>query len=500
MMSTAVREMHAFEAAAKAGREPYKVRDLSLAEFGRKEIRLAEQEMPGLMALRARYRGQRPLAGAKIMGSLHMTIQTAVLIETLAELGADVRWVSCNIFSTQDHAAAAVVVGRPETGGTRENPRGTPVFAWKGETLDEYWWCTSEALMWPDGTGPTQIVDDGGDATLLVHKGVEFENVRNVPTFDPDSEPEEWGVILELLRKELAENPTRWTKVAADLRGVSEETTTGVHRLYDMMKNGTLLFAAINVNDSVTKSKFDNIYGCRHSLIDGLNRATDVMLGGKVAVVCGYGEVGKGCAQSLRGQGARVIVTEIDPICALQAAMEGYEVNTIDEVVDTADIFITATGNLNIITADHMARMKDKAIVGNIGHFDNEIDMAGLKKVKGIERINIKPQYDEWRFPDGHSVMVLAEGRLLNLGCATGHPSFVMSASFTNQVIAQLELHQHSDRYEKKVYILPKHLDEEVARLHLDHLGVKLTRLRPEQAHYIGVPADGPYKPEHYRY
>jgi adenosylhomocysteinase len=499
-MSTAVRERHAFEAAVKAGRLPYKVKDLSLSDFGRKEMRLAEQEMPGLMALRARYKRKQPLAGARVMGSLHMTIQTAVLIETLADLGADVRWVSCNIFSTQDHAAAAVVVGRPETGGTVENPKGIPVFAWKGETLEEYWWCTSEALMWPDGSGPTQIVDDGGDATLLVHKGVEFERAGKVPVFNPDKEPEEWGVILGLLRKELAENPSRWTKVAAAVRGVSEETTTGVHRLYQMMENGTLLFPAINVNDSVTKSKFDNIYGCRHSLVDGLNRATDVMLGGKVAVVCGYGEVGKGCAQALRGQGCRVIVTEIDPICALQAAMEGYEVSTIDNVVDRADIFITATGNLNIITAEQMARMKDKAIVGNIGHFDNEIDMAGLKKVKGIERINIKPQYDEYRFPDGHSVMVLAEGRLLNLGCATGHPSFVMSASFTNQVIAQLELHQHNEKYQKKVYILPKHLDEEVARLHLDHLGVKLTKLTKEQADYIGVPVQGPYKPEHYRY
>ncbi len=499
-MSTALREMHAFEAAIKAGRQPYKVKDLSLAEFGRKEIRLAEQEMPGLMALRARYKGKQPLAGARIMGSLHMTIQTAVLAETLADLGADVRWVSCNIFSTQDHAAAATVVGGPETGGTAQNPKGIPVFAWKGETLEEYWWCTSEALMWPDGSGPTQIVDDGGDATLLVHKGVEFEKTKVVPAFKPESEPEEWGVILDLLRKELAENPSRWTKVAADLRGVSEETTTGVHRLYQMMEAGTLLFPAINVNDSVTKSKFDNIYGCRHSVIDGLNRATDVMLGGKVAVVFGFGEVGKGCAQALRGQGARVIVTEIDPICALQAAMEGYQVDTLDNVVSTADIFITATGNLNIITADHMAKMKDKAIVGNIGHFDNEIDMAGLKKVKGLEVINIKPQYDEYRFPDGHSVMVLAEGRLMNLGCATGHPSFVMSASFSNQVIAQLELHQHNDKYEKKVYILPKHLDEEVARLHLDHLGVKLTTLRKEQAEYLGVKVEGPYKPEHYRY
>jgi adenosylhomocysteinase len=494
-----VLEMHPFEAATKAGRVPYKVKDLALAELGRKEIRLAEHEMPGLMALRERYGKQKPLAGAKVMGSLHMTVQTAVLIETLNELGADVRWVSCNIFSTQDPAAAAVVVGRPETGGTPGNPKGTPVFAWKGETLEEYWWCTSEALMWPDGSGPSQIVDDGGDATLLVHKGVEFEKAGKVPAFDADREPEEWGVILDLLRKELKENPNRWTKVAAGIRGVSEETTTGVHRLYEMMKAGTLLFPAKNVNDSVTKSKFDNIYGCRHSLIDGLNRATDVMMGGKVAVVAGYGEVGKGCAQALRGQGCRVIIAEIDPICALQAAMEGYEVKPIDDVVATADIFVTATGNLNVITVDHMARMKHNAIVGNIGHFDNEVDMAGLKK-RNVERINIKPQYDEFRFPDGHSVLILAEGRLLNLGCATGHPSFVMSASFTNQVIAQLELHQHNDKYEKKVYILPKHLDEEVARLHLDHLGVKLTKLTPEQAQYIGVPVEGPYKAEHYRY
>jgi len=498
-MTTAVQDVHPFEAATKAGRVPYKVKDLALAELGRKEIRLAEHEMPGLMALRTRYAAQKPLAGAKVMGSLHMTVQTAVLIETLTELGADVRWVSCNIFSTQDHAAAAVVVGRPETGGTPENPKGTPVFAWKGETLDEYWWCTSEALMWPDGSGPSQIVDDGGDATLLVHKGVEFEKAGKVPAFDADREPEEWGVILELLRKELQQNTSRWTRVAAGIRGVSEETTTGVHRLYEMMKAGTLLFPAINVNDSVTKSKFDNIYGCRHSLIDGLNRATDVMMGGKVAVVAGYGEVGKGCAQALRGQGCRVIVAEIDPICALQAAMEGYEVKPIEDVVETADIFVTATGNVNVVTVDHMARMKHNAIVGNIGHFDNEVDMAGLKK-RNIERINIKPQYDEFRFPDGHSVLILAEGRLLNLGCATGHPSFVMSASFTNQVIAQLELHQHNAKYEKKVYILPKHLDEEVARLHLAHLGVKLTKLTPEQASYIGVPAEGPYKPEHYRY
>jgi adenosylhomocysteinase len=498
-MTTAVQELHPFEAATKAGRVPYKVKDLKLAELGRKEIRLAEHEMPGLMALRARYSAQKPLAGAKVMGSLHMTVQTAVLIETLAELGADVRWVSCNIFSTQDHAAAAVVVGRPETGGTPENPKGTPVFAWKGETLEEYWWCTSEALTWPDGAGPSQIVDDGGDATLLVHKGVEFEKAGKVPAFDADREPEEWGVILDLLRKELKDNPGRWTRMAAGIGGVSEETTTGVHRLYEMMKAGTLLFPAINDNDSVTKSKFDNIYGCRHSLIDGLNRATDVMMGGKAAVVAGYGEVGKGCAQALRGQGCRVIIAEIDPICALQAAMEGYEVKPIEDVVSTADIFVTATGNLNVITVDHMARMKHNAIVGNIGHFDNEVDMAGLKK-RNIERINIKPQYDEFRFPDGHSVLILAEGRLLNLGCATGHPSFVMSASFTNQVIAQLELHQNNANYEKKVYILPKHLDEEVARLHLDHLGVKLTTLTPEQAQYIGVPVQGPYKPEHYRY
>ncbi|MBI3770408.1 MAG: adenosylhomocysteinase [Deltaproteobacteria bacterium] len=482
------------------GRVSFKVADLSLAEFGRKEIRLAEQEMPGLMALRRRYAGKRPLAGAKVMGSLHMTIQTAVLIETLVDLGADVRWVSCNIFSTQDHAAAAVVVGRPESGGTAANPKGTPVFAWKGESLEEYWWCTGEALMWPDGTGPNLIVDDGGDATLLVHKGVEFEKAGKVPAFDAASDPEEWGVILDLLRSEQKRDAKRWTRVAADLRGVSEETTTGVHRLYQMMEAGTLLFPAINVNDSVTKSKFDNIYGCRHSVVDGICRASDVMLGGKVAVVCGFGEVGKGCAQALRGQGCRVIITEIDPICALQAAMEGYEVKPLTDVVERADLFVTATGNLDIITVEHMKRMKDKAIVGNIGHFDNEIDMAGLKKVPGIERINIKPQYDEWRFPDGHSVMILAEGRLLNLGCATGHPSFVMSASFSNQVIAQLELHTNNAKYEKKVHMLPKHLDEEVARLHLDHLGVKLTTLTKEQADYIGVPPGGPYKSDHYRY
>src|SRR5213593_2234475 len=486
-MTTATEKMHAFAAAKAAGREPYKVKDLSLAEFGRKEIRLAEQEMPGLMALRKQHAAEKPLAGARVMGSLHMTVQTAVLIETLTELGADVRWVSCNIFSTQDHAAAAVVVGRPETGGTVAAPRGTPVFAWKGETLEEYWWCTTEALVWPDGSGPTLIVDDGGDATLFVHKASEFERAGAVPSFDPEKEPEEWGVILQAISKELKAHPGRWTATASRIRGVSEETTTGVHRLYQMMEAGTLLFPAINVNDSVTKSKFDNIYGCRHSLPDGLARATDVMLGGKVAAVMGYGEVGKGCAQALRGQGCRVIVTEIDPICALQAAMEGFQVTTLDEVVETADIFITATGNYNIITIDDMKRMKDKAIVGNIGHFDNEIDMAGLKRFTGIERINIKPQYDEWRFPDGHSILVLAEGRLLNLGCATGHPSFVMSASFTNQVLAQLDLHKHADTYEKKVFMLPKKLDEEVARLHLDKLGVKLTKLTKDQADYIGV-------------
>ncbi|MBM3819496.1 MAG: adenosylhomocysteinase [Acidimicrobiia bacterium] len=491
---------HAFEAAKKAGRTPFKVADLQLAEWGRKEMRLAEHEMPGLMALRARYGAKKPLAGARIMGSLHMTIQTAVLIETLTELGADVRWVSCNIFSTQDHAAAAVVVGRPETGGTVSAPKGTPVFAWKGETLEEYWWCTVEALVWPDGGGPSLIVDDGGDATLFVHKAAEFEKAGKVPAFNPDKDPEEWGVILDAVSKELKANPGRWTKLAAGIRGVSEETTTGVHRLYQMQEAGTLLFPGINVNDSVTKSKFDNIYGCRHSLPDGLARATDVMLGGKVAVVMGYGEVGKGCAQALRGQGCRVIVTEIDPICALQAAMEGFEVKTLEDVLDQADIFITATGNFNIITTGHMSRMKDKAIVGNIGHFDNEIDMAGLKKVKGIEKINIKPQYDEWRFPDGHSVLILAEGRLLNLGCATGHPSFVMSASFTNQVLAQLELNANAEKYGKTVTMLPKALDEEVARLHLDHLGVKLTELSKEQADYIGVPVEGPYKPNHYRY
>ena len=478
-------------------RPAFRVADLSLAEFGRKELRLAEQEMPGLMALRVRYQGKRPLAGAKIMGSLHMTIQTAVLIETLVDLGADVRWVSCNIFSTQDHAAAAVVVG---PNGSADAPAGIPVYAWKGESLEEYWDCTEAALMWPDGTGPDLIVDDGGDATLLVHKAAEFEKADKVPAFNPETDSEEYGVILGLLSRTLAAHPGRWTKIAEGLRGVSEETTTGVHRLYQMAEKGELLFPAINVNDSVTKSKFDNVYGCRHSLPDGLMRASDVMLGGKVAVICGYGEVGKGSAQSLRGQGCRVIVTEIDPICALQAAMEGYEVNTLENVVGQADIFVTTTGNFNIITADHMARMKDKAIVGNIGHFDNEIDMAGLKKIKGIKNVNIKPQYDEWVFPDGHSVMILAEGRLLNLGCATGHPSFVMSASFTNQVLAQIELHENAGKYENNVYMLPKTLDEEVARLHLDQLGVQLTELTKAQAEYLGIPVEGPYKSDHYRY
>ncbi|MBW2315554.1 MAG: adenosylhomocysteinase [Deltaproteobacteria bacterium] len=479
------------------GRLPFKVADLSEHELGRKEIRLAEHEMPGLMALRERFRESKPLADLKIMGSLHMTVQTAVLAETLVELGADVRWVSCNIFSTQDSAAAATVVG-PD--GTPEDPRGIPVFAWKGETLEEYWWCTEEALIWPDGSGPDQIVDDGGDATMLIHKGLEYEAAGKVPDFDPKEDSEEWGVILEVLRRSLASDGKRWTTVAASIKGVSEETTTGVHRLYQMAKEGSLLFPAINVNDSVTKSKFDNLYGCRHSLPDGLMRATDVMLGGKVAVVAGFGEVGKGCAMALRGQGCRVIVTEIDPICALQAAMEGYEVSTLDDVVETADIFVTTTGNFNIISAEDMTRMKDKAIVGNIGHFDNEIDMAGLKAVPGIQHINIKPQYDEWVFPNGRSILILAEGRLLNLGCATGHPSFVMSASFTNQVLAQIELHQNPDAYEKQVYVLPKKLDEEVARLHLDQLGVKLTELSPKQAEYIGVPVEGPYKPDHYRY
>ncbi|MFC5752980.1 adenosylhomocysteinase [Actinomadura rugatobispora] len=474
----------------------YKVADLSLADFGRREIRLAEHEMPGLMAVRAEYAEAKPLRGAKIMGSLHMTIQTAVLIETLVELGADVRWVSCNIFSTQDHAAAAVVVGKD---GTADALKGVPVFAWKGETLEEYWWCTDQALQWPDGTGPNMILDDGGDATLLVHKGAEYEKAGAVPTATAE-DPEEWGIILDTLRRTIAEKDGRWTAAAAEIKGVTEETTTGVHRLYEMAKAGTLAFPAINVNDSVTKSKFDNKYGCRHSVIDGLNRATDVLIGGKVALVAGYGDVGKGVAEALKGQGARVIVTEIDPICALQAAMDGFQVSTLDDVVDTVDIFVTTTGNFNIIRADHMERMKHQAIVSNIGHFDNEIDMAGLAKIAGIEKIEIKPQVHEWRFPDGHSIIVLAEGRLMNLGCATGHPSFVMSNSFTNQVIAQIELFTKTEEYPVGVYVLPKHLDEKVARLHLDALGVKLTELTKEQAAYIGVHVEGPYKPDHYRY
>jgi len=484
----------------------YKVADINLADWGRKELDLAETEMPGLMSLRAEFAGKFPLKGARIMGSLHMTIQTGVLIETLTELGADVRWVSCNIFSTQDHAAAAIVVGK---NGTVANPQGVPVYAWKGESLEEYWWCTDMALAWPDGGYPNLILDDGGDATMLVVRGAEFETAGVVPAFNADSDSEEWGVFLELCRKIQATDKTRWTNARASIKGVSEETTTGVHRLYEMSRAGKLPFPAINVNDSVTKSKFDNLYGCRHSLIDGLNRATDVMMSGKVAVVCGYGDVGKGCAQSLRGQGARVIVTEIDPICALQASMEGYEVKPLEDVVGSADIFVTTTGNFGIITATHMSKMKHRAIVGNIGHFDNEIDIAGLKKISGITKRNIKPQYDEWIFADGHSVLMLAEGRLLNLGCATGHPSFVMSASFTNQTIAQIDLWlnaqgkptQSGVAYENgKVYVLPKKLDEKVARLHLDKLGVKLTVLSKEQADYIGVPVEGPYKADHYRY
>ncbi len=473
----------------------YKVADLSLAEFGRKEIELAENEMPGLMSVRSEFASSQPLSGARVSGSLHMTVQTAVLIETLVALGAEVRWASCNIFSTQDHAAAAAVVGP----GSVEAPAGVPVFAWKGETLEEYWWCTEQMLRWPDGGGPNMILDDGGDATLLVHKGVEFEKAGSVP--DPASaDSEELAVVLSVLTRSLAEDASRWTSLANGIRGVTEETTTGVHRLYQMFERGELLFPPINDNDSVTKSKFDNKYGCRHSLIDGINRATDVLIGGKVAVVCGYGDVGKGCAESLHGQGARVIVTEIDPICALQAAMDGYQVATVEDVVSSADIFVSATGNRSVLTAEHMAAMKHQAIVGNIGHFDNEIDMAGLAKIPGIKRVNIKPQVDKWVFPDGHAVIVLSEGRLLNLGNATGHPSFVMSNSFTNQTIAQIELFTKTAEYPVGVHVLPKHLDEKVARLHLDALGVHLTTLSPEQAEYIGVPLEGPYKPDSYRY
>jgi adenosylhomocysteinase len=479
-----------------AAKTDFKVADLELGSFGRKEIQLAEHEMPGLMATRREYAERQPLKGARITGSLHMTIQTAVLIETLVALGAEVRWASCNIFSTQDHAAAATVIG---PAGTAEDPQGTSVFAWKGETLEEYWWCTEQALSWPDGAGPNMILDDGGDATLLVHKGTEFERSGAVP--DPASaDSDEFRIVLDLLQRSLEEDPQRWTNIAAAIKGVTEETTTGVHRLYQFAEQGRLLFPAINVNDSVTKSKFDNKYGCRHSLIDGINRATDVLIGGKMAVVCGYGDVGKGCAESLRGQGARVVITEIDPICALQAAMDGYQVATLEDVLGSADIFITSTGNRDVITAGDMARMKHQAIVGNIGHFDNEIDMAGLAKTEGVERINIKPQVDEWVFPDEHAIIVLSEGRLLNLGNATGHPSFVMSNSFTNQVIAQIELFGHTDIYEKRVYTLPKHLDEKVARLHLDALGATLTELTPHQAAYLGIPVEGPYKPDHYRY
>ena len=474
----------------------YKVADLSLAEFGRNEIRLAEHEMPGLMAMRAQYGESKPLTGARITGSLHMTVQTAVLIETLTALGAQVRWASCNIFSTQDHAAAAVVVG---PNGTVDAPSGVPVYAWKGETLEEYWWCTEQILMWPDGGGPNMILDDGGDATLLVHKGREFELAGVVPTPDA-TDSEEYAVILGCLARSLKEDGGRWTNIAAGIKGVTEETTTGVHRLYEMHKAGALLFTAINVNDSVTKSKFDNKYGCRHSLVDGINRATDVLVGGKVAVVCGYGDVGKGSAESLRGQGARVVITEIDPICALQAAMDGYEVARLEDVIGRADIIITATGCYDVVTVEHMQGMKHQAILGNIGHFDNEIDMAGLAALAGVKRTTIKPQVDEWVFPDGHSIIVLSEGRLLNLGNATGHPSFVMSNSFTNQVLAQIELFTKLDEYPLGVHVLPKHLDEMVARLHLDALGVRLTELSKKQAEYLGVDVAGPYKSDHYRY
>ncbi|MHA6792916.1 adenosylhomocysteinase [Pseudonocardia bannensis] len=481
----------------------FAVADLGLAEFGRKEIRLAEHEMPGLMALRREYAEARPLHGARIAGSLHMTVQTAVLIETLVSLGADVRWVSCNIFSTQDHAAAAIVVG-PH--GAPEEPKGVPVFAWKGETLPEYWWATEQLFNFRDAdgeiVGPNMILDDGGDATLLVHKGVEFETTGVVPTVDDDdlTVAEEYRIILDTLRRSLAADPQRWTRVSADIRGVTEETTTGVHRLYHLAEQGQLLFPAINVNDSVTKSKFDNKYGIRHSLIDGINRATDVLIGGKVAVVAGYGDVGKGSAEALSGQGARVIVAEVDPICALQALLEGFQVARLDDVIGQADLVITTTGNKDIVTVEHMAKMKHQAILGNVGHFDNEIDMAGLARYPGIRRINIKPQVDEWVFPDGHSIIVLSEGRLMNLGNATGHPSFVMSNSFSNQVIAQIELFTKHEEYSKDVYRLPKILDEKVARIHVQALGGELTKLTKDQAEYIGVDVEGPFKPEHYRY
>jgi adenosylhomocysteinase len=479
----------------------HKVRDLALAEAGRHQIRLAEHEMPGLMSLRAEFGDTKPLTGARIAGSLHMTVQTAVLIETLTTLGAEVRWASCNIYSTQDEAAAAVVVG---PNGTPEDPQGVPVFAWKGETLEEYWDCTEQILTWPGGALANMILDDGGDATMLVHKGKEWEAAGQVPP-TTEEDTEEFGVFKALVRRTLTQDPQKWTKVAAEIKGVTEETTTGVHRLYQLAEAGELLFPAINVNDSVTKSKFDNKYGCRHSLIDGLNRATDVLIGGKVAVVAGYGDVGKGCAESLRGQGARVIVTEIDPICALQAAMDGYQVAKLDSVVDKADIIVTSTGCFNVVTAEQMQQMKNKAILANIGHFDNEIDMAGLAKVPGISKQEIKPQVHEWTFDDGNSIIVLSEGRLMNLGNATGHPSFVMSNSFSNQTIAQIELFGKTDEYfdeegAPKVETLPKHLDEKVAQLHLDALGVELTELTKEQAEYLGVDVAGPYKPEHYRY
>jgi adenosylhomocysteinase len=474
--------------------QDFKVADLSLASYGRQEITLAEHEMPGLMSIRREFAAAQPLKGARIIGSLHMTIQTAVLIETLTALGAEVRWCSCNIFSTQDHAAAAIAVGAD---GTPDDPKGVPVFAWKGETLAEYWWCTEQVVNWPDGVTANMILDDGGDATMLIHKGTEYEKAGAVP--DPaQAESEEFQVFLTLLQRSLGEDPQRYTRIGQSIKGVTEETTTGVHRLYELAKSGELLFPAINVNDSVTKSKFDNLYGCRHSLVDGIFRATDVMLAGKHAVVCGYGDVGKGSAASLRAQGARVTVTEIDPICALQACMEGYDVKTLEDVIETGDVFITTTGNRDIIKAADMARMKHQAIVGNIGHFDNEIDVAGLAKI--AERTNVKPQVDLWKFADGHAIILLSEGRLLNLGNATGHPSFVMSNSFANQTIAQIELWTKNDEYDKQVYVLPKHLDEKVARLHLGALGAKLTTLRPEQAAYIGVPMEGPFKPDHYRY
>jgi adenosylhomocysteinase len=475
----------------------FAVADLSLADFGRNEIRLAQHEMPGLMALRREYAEVYPLRGARISGSLHMTVQTAVLIETLVSLGAEVRWASCNIFSTQDHAAAAVVVG-PH--GSAEEPRGVPCFAWKGETLTEYWWCTEQMLTWPDGQAPNMILDDGGDATLLVHKGVAYEKAGVVPAPDEEADSDEWKVFLEVLRASLTATPGKWTAIGEGIRGVTEETTTGVHRLYQLAAAGELLFPAINVNDSVTKSKFDNKYGCRHSLVDGINRAVDVLIAGKLCLICGYGDVGKGCAESLRGQGARVVVAEVDPICALQAMMDGFTVDTLENVVDRADIIITATGNKDIVTVDHMSRMKHQAILGNIGHFDNEIDMAGLERRSGARRLVIKPQVDEWTFSDGHSIIVLSEGRLLNLGNATGHPSFVMSNSFSNQVIAQIELFTKHQEYDREVYTLPKVLDEKVARIHVEALGGELTKLTKDQAEYIDVDVEGPYKPAHYRY